>query len=737
MTATTLSSRIESVIVYREGARVTRSAEVEASADGFPGEIRVPNLPLSLDDDSLRLRLEALAEADTTALPDAADLRVGLDVPPPDGTLPPPKDEELEEARLEVQRLEQEEDRLERSLERFEGLTIDERPKGKRGQQPPSSPTDARLALLEFRRRELERVHGELREVRKSSLRAQEKLDELEVRHALASSARAAREHELRKAAVARLRPPEGASLASRARVVVEYMVPGARWAPSYAVRFDAGTTRARLQFRALVGQRSGEDWKGVNLSLSTADAMRWTELPELPSLKIGRRQPTPPRPGWREPPTGAEALYGDYDRVQSAAPQAEFKAPEPELRRDVLREDTGVYDRLEDDLDDEGAWGAAEEMECVEEPPPEAQMIAASSVMPPPPPAAPPAPRAKPAKKMKEMAKRRSAAPDMSMAVGGGAMAKADDAFYPPSDEPVSGGDLTAPSDLLRYGRLRLPGPREGGRGKLRPVSEAERTRDLLRDLAVAGGDEVVGWIHSAAHRASQVSSSPLPSGHATPGSVEGFDYRYGARRPVDVPSDGAYHTLPILEENADAKRRFVTVPREAVEVFRFVTFRNPLESPLLRGPADIYVGGDFALTSPLETVAPSGEVEIGLGAEEAIKVARNTRFEEHASGILGGHLNLENEIRVEITNHLEEAAELEIRERVSAVREGDEEVEVEVLDSQPPWEVWKQKRSPIPGSHRWRVHLEAGASQTLTARYAIRLSSKKQLRGGNRRES
>jgi hypothetical protein len=463
---------------------------------------------------------------------------------------------------------------------------------------------------------------------------------------------------------------------------------------------------------------------------------MGWTELPELPSLKIGRRQAPPPRPGWREPPTGAEALYRDYDRAGAAAPQAAEEPPEPEpepgMHRDTLREETGVYGASVGDLDDEEAWDDLEEVECGEEPPPEAQMIMDCAAMPPP---APAAPLAKLAKKEKEMAKRSRSAPVASRAMD--LRAGAGGPPPPPSDEPPASMGLSAPDDLLRYGRLRLPGPRDGGRGKLRPVCETERTLDLLKDLSLAGGEHVVGWIRGAAHRASEVSGVPLPSGHAFPGSVEGFDYRYDARRPVDVASDGAYHTLPVLEEDAEAKRRYVTVPREASEAFRFVTFRNPLKSPLLRGPADIYIGGDFLLTSPLETVAPSGEVEIGLGAEEAIKVARNARFEEHASGLLGGQLNLENEIRVEITNHLAESAELEVRERLPTAREGDEEIEVEVLETQPPWEPWEQKRSPIPGSHRWRLRLEAGARQTLSARYAIRLSSKKQLRGGNRRES
>ena len=53
----------------------------------------------------------------------------------------------------------------------------------------------------------------------------------------------------------------------------------------------------AELELRALVVQRTGEDWRGVELTLSTADPQSWAELPDLPSLKIGRRQPPPRSP--------------------------------------------------------------------------------------------------------------------------------------------------------------------------------------------------------------------------------------------------------------------------------------------------------------------------------------------------------------------------------------------------------------------------------------------------------
>ncbi|MFD0328968.1 DUF4139 domain-containing protein [Streptacidiphilus monticola] len=54
---------------------------------------------------------------------------------------------------------------------------------------------------------------------------------------------------------------------------------------------------------RALVAQRSTEDWSAVRLSLSTADLQRASGVPELKSLRLGRRQQGPVVPLVRRPP--------------------------------------------------------------------------------------------------------------------------------------------------------------------------------------------------------------------------------------------------------------------------------------------------------------------------------------------------------------------------------------------------------------------------------------------------
>ena len=81
---------------------------------------------------------------------------------------------------------------------------------------------------------------------------------------------------------------------------------------------------------RALIGQATGEDWRDVALTLSTASPQQWTELPELAALKIGRAQPAPAKTGWRPPPLGAGELYADYDRELGAKSMEELRPRSP-----------------------------------------------------------------------------------------------------------------------------------------------------------------------------------------------------------------------------------------------------------------------------------------------------------------------------------------------------------------------------------------------------------------------
>jgi hypothetical protein len=736
-------STIDCVTVYRRGARVRRVVEVPRGTK----ELVLGHLPLALDDASIRTSMEGDGVR-------ATDVRIGVAVPPVLASLAPPKDEELRAGEEQTAFARAEVERVEATIARLEMLAIAPRPAAKKGERPPATPVEARLALTKARAAESERLAKEL-SLRKAELRkAERRLAELRDRAKHASTARNAREHELFKTATVRLEG-DGAG-----RLAIEYVVPGPCWAPAYTLWLDGGS--ARVAMRALVAQRTGEDWKGAKLVLSTADPDRFAELPELTKLRIGRAQPSRAKRGFREPPEGAFALFADHDRGFGPPGPPDFKPGE--LKGDVGAVDmvmrAGVASYRPHDAPEQGEdydlavlEEAAPEtpvaraaMEMLGAPAPQAMRAKSSGLFgalsslgrgggppaPPPPhkaamPMAAPASLAAPMPPMGGMARR--AAMDRQEAEAG-------EGSFAPSEPTL---DIEA----MAYGRLRLFGADSDRRGELCAVSAVELYLDgtsLSLDVAMA--------VRVAVQLAGGAGDE-LPEGHTLADATDdAFDYAYFADMPCDVPSDGGFHSVPVTEHAAKVRQRHVTVPREASDVFRTVEVESPIDAALLEGPVDVYErrkgqrsaegtdGYAYVLTATMPSTPPRGELTLGLGVEQGIKVARNTTFAEQSKGLLGGGLALVHEVVIDLSNATSTPVTVEVRERVPVKREDDDDVEIDLGAADPAWKEWDQDQT-LDGGRRWIVPLAVGEAKKLRATYTVKIASKNQLVGGNRRES
>lgn len=68
-----------------------------------------------------------------------------------------------------------------------------------------------------------------------------------------------------------------------------------AGWAPAYDVRLASDAKNADLTFRAMVRQQTGEDWKNVDLTLSTARPSAGGAPPEMQPWRVSLYRPQPP----------------------------------------------------------------------------------------------------------------------------------------------------------------------------------------------------------------------------------------------------------------------------------------------------------------------------------------------------------------------------------------------------------------------------------------------------------
>jgi hypothetical protein len=744
-----VESRIESVTVYHRGATVRRRIELTCSDEGPPSEITVIQLPLALIDPTVRVRVIDCEPKAAQVV--ATDVRVGLYAEPRAGGETTAERAELEQLEREMQRKSQLLSQLEAERNALVAMEVPARPLGEEGKPPPASPLAARVAIDQFCDEAITARMDDLHALR-VALRALERkataLRELLQRQ---SSAREVKPHELCKTVTARLFK-RGEAVASKLTLGVDYHVPGARWAPAYQCRLTRDCSRAEIQLRALISQRSGEDWRGVKLALSTAAPLSWTELPTLSSVRIGRAQPTADgKRGFRPPPRGASALFADFDYGQqqaqfllpraagfvapsfpAAAPDLELsQAAEDEFAASVTPADAAEVSRT---LDEVAAY-AAEELD--DYPDEESFSLGAAqppyASAPPPPPAVPAAPApAGPTAIMKRRAPnvpKRSAARSMIRDVGHAMMHDTMRA------EPAA----DAAASALLYHQLRLGEPESSDRrGRLLPV---DRRSQYLNGLS---GHEVhidvLDVVRRAEQQAADLLSTPLPEGAQDVRRNAGrFDYVYPADAPVDIESDGVFHSVALGVREAPSSVSYVIVPREDTGAYRVARLENPLFSPLLPGPAEVYVGGEYVLTTALPLVGRQGQFQLGLGVEQAIKVARNTHFEELRSGSkVVAMSELSHRISIELQNHLQRSVACEVRERLPFPAEN-AEVVVEEDAVDPPWEPYTQteRGHELKAGRRWKVELGAGEKLTLNAAYVVKIYANNELVGGNRREA
>ncbi|MFJ1751978.1 DUF4139 domain-containing protein [Kitasatospora sp. NPDC088134] len=695
-------SRLDSVVVHAVGAVCRRRTAGVVPADG---RVRVAGLPRLAAAGSLRVRVVSggarVAEA---RLEPVEELRAE------DGR--PGWERELAELAAERDRLTERHRRLEERIAEVAGLRPVPPPRREDGGLR-RAPADAVLALAEF-------VDARLAVLQERAVELAQRVREAE--HAFEVAFAAAQ----RRSSAER---PGGVESAARAvlsvrgegpvELEVEYAVPGAVWVPTYRLAHRRGERSASLVLRASVAQRTGEDWSGVRLALSTADLTRSNALPKLGSLRIGRRQEPVAPSGWRAQPAGLDELFGGWQDAQSARPAPRevreslavpvsaagggapgpqpkpHPHPQPQARPAAKRARIGGAPPAPG-LAPQGPAGPP----SFAGPPPLPPMASMPASMPAPVP--PPAPMAygaaAPAAFLADEAHRGAPAPE-------------------PSEPSEPAGPLPS-EDQLDYPAMVLAGPEEASfrRGRLFP--------EPVRPGGGGGG--------AALREAEAVGLLPLPRFGAPPRlSAGSFDHRYDAAAPADIPSDGVWHTVAVAELTVGAASSYVCVPSVEEAVYGVLELSNATPHALLAGPVEVSVDGDFLLTAGLPTLAPGGVRELGLGRAEELRVARHTELRESTSGVLKSTTVLDHGVRIELVNRLPHEASVEVRERVPV--SADPEVRIE---ERPGWSPPREPSAEVPASARLRrVVVPPGGTVEVTGGYVVHIPAGRAVVGGNRR--
>lgn len=265
---TAVPTRVSRVVVFPKGARVTRSAEVSLRAG--EQEILLTGTPA---------RLSAATLAAETRIPGARVLSVSTET----RTAAPSATREAVEAakgKLERARIAHvdltcrhaEAESRRRALGEFSPSEAD---------APFPSAFDAQTAL-----RALALLEKEADAASRETLRLRKALDEAAlVREIAESEYRKISAYAQEKETLVRVKVVADADCAGT--LELSYFMGAAQWRPSYDVVVDPATNAATLVSYGVVSQRTGEDWNGVPVTLSTVNPDASADLPEFRKILI------------------------------------------------------------------------------------------------------------------------------------------------------------------------------------------------------------------------------------------------------------------------------------------------------------------------------------------------------------------------------------------------------------------------------------------------------------------
>ncbi|HVM60571.1 MAG TPA: mucoidy inhibitor MuiA family protein [Verrucomicrobiae bacterium] len=273
----TVESRITEVTLYPDRAQVTRTAEINID----PGEIRLvfDHLPFALANDSVRAAGKAPVQV---VMEDVAVHTVVHEQIP---------DAKVQELADHVQDLY---DQREALLSR--NRVLDEQRKLIQAIEVKAAGDVTRE--IEVNKFDVSQLKDLPAFVGSEIARLEEESHKLAIEHRELDRKITAAEAEFNKYRTAGERSEKFAMVtltskeATKLRLQISYVIGNAGWAPAYEARAAADGSGVDLTYKAVVRQQTGEDWRGVNLTLSTAKPSIGAQMPDLNKWAVNILQP-------------------------------------------------------------------------------------------------------------------------------------------------------------------------------------------------------------------------------------------------------------------------------------------------------------------------------------------------------------------------------------------------------------------------------------------------------------
>lgn len=276
----TSGSKIDSVTVYPDRAMVTRQRQVTLT----PGRhtLKFKGLPLSLNDRSVQVKGKGTARAkilDVSVkrefLVEKVNIKQG------------PLQQRREQVMWELRTLSDRTGTLSRKqklLDKLIDKTVKSIGAGEKPQPVSQLSIDLYRKMLLFQEEQIKGIKAQAREISRKRGKLEKEKEAIDKKLNWDPSSTAIE----RKTVAVDVFVKAGGTL----KLSASYLVPGASWSPSYDLRVDGVDGKDSLTYSAIIKQQTGEDWKNVRLTLSTAQPMKTGEVPNLSPVYLDLVKP-------------------------------------------------------------------------------------------------------------------------------------------------------------------------------------------------------------------------------------------------------------------------------------------------------------------------------------------------------------------------------------------------------------------------------------------------------------
>jgi hypothetical protein len=196
---------------------------------------------------------------------------------------------------------------------------------------------------------------------------------------------------------------------------------------------------------------------------------------------------------------------------------------------------------------------------------------------------------------------------------------------------------------------------------------------------------------------------------------SAGGLDYVYEAPARVTISSIAEDRRIPLAAQTFSAETFYEATPSLDTTAFVKAKVKNGTGRPLLRGPTNIFVGGELVGQGEIQTTGPGGEIGFALGADENIRILRTVVPTTERKGVFSKDDVTTYAVKIQIGNYKRSPITIEVIDQIP--KSSHEDVEVKLVSAAPP----ALKEPDADGVLRWRISIPPKQTKTISLSYTI----------------